>query len=62
MNLDEVYGMQHQSVEDLKDFILKPYLCPAGVPTIGYGATFTKMVRKCLCAINQSRESKPKIY
>ena len=28
--------MQHQSVEDGRDFILNLIFCPVGVPTIGY--------------------------
>ena len=29
-----------QIIKDHEDFRSEPYLCPAGVPTIGYGATY----------------------
>lgn len=35
MNLEPLYGLVRQ-FEGLR---LKPYLCPAGIPTIGYGHT-----------------------
>lgn len=36
MNLDAAVGLCKQ----FEGLYLKPYLCPAGVPTIGYGATY----------------------
>ena len=33
-------------IKQYEGFIAKPYLCPAGVPTIGYGATYYADGRK----------------
>ena len=40
MNLDEVLWYAASICRRFEGLYLKPYLCPAGVPTIGYGATF----------------------
>ena len=40
MNLDEVLHYAASICRRFEGLYLKPYLCPAGVPTIGYGATF----------------------
>jgi len=40
MNIDEVLWYAASICRRFEGLYLKPYLCPAGVPTIGYGATF----------------------
>ena len=35
-------------IKQYEGFIAKPYLCPAGVPTIGYGATYYTDGRKVM--------------
>lgn len=40
MNIDEVLFYAASICRRFEGLYLKPYLCPAGVPTIGYGATF----------------------
>lgn len=40
MNIDEVLHYAASICRRFEGLYLKPYLCPAGVPTIGYGATF----------------------
>lgn len=36
---DDFYGLLLPLIERFEGFRPKPYLCPAGVPTIGYGST-----------------------
>ena len=46
MNLDEVLWYAASICRRFEGLYLKPYLCPAGVPTIGYGATFYQNGKK----------------
>lgn len=40
LDLDQVVWYAASLCRRFEGLYLKPYLCPAGVPTIGYGATF----------------------
>lgn len=39
MNVDTSVGIALRLVREFEGFRARPYLCPAGVPTIGYGST-----------------------
>lgn len=40
MDLDRALALTASLCRRFEGLYLRPYLCPAGVPTIGYGATF----------------------
>jgi lysozyme len=46
MNLELVLHLAASLCRRFEGLYLRPYLCPAGVPTIGYGATFYENGRK----------------
>jgi lysozyme len=43
---DEVLNLGLPVIRQFEGLRLKPYLCPAGIPTIGYGATYYEDGRK----------------
>jgi len=48
MDIASVLGYAVPLIRAYEGFSSKPYLCPAGVPTIGYGSTFYEDGRRVL--------------